>query len=875
VLWERRSGYLERLEKPMCIVKLFERNVFVAPDALAISSECRQLTYRELNFAADRIAEGLAEAGVGAGSLVGVLVDRSPEMVAALLGIWKAGGVYVPLDPATPADRVAFILEDAAPPFVLTEKRFVDRLTGGRTHVFLLEDLGARTSALRCRTTLSTDAPAYVTYTSGSTGRPKGAIIAHGGFTNTVSAIGQDLQLRPDDIVLTWSTIAFDVACLEIFLPLAFGASLFLVEKDASVGGIRAEQIRLSGATVMFATPTMYRLLLEQGWQGDPKLQAVVGGEVLPLNLGTRLAQKCRSVWNQYGPTETSICATRAKIDADAQKITIGRPLPNVSVHLLNQHLQPVPRGSVGEIYIGGAGVGLGYLHRDDLSRANFLPDPFNHAPATLYKSGDIAIELADGSFDFLGRVDDQVKIRGFRVELGEIESALRQCEGVQAAVVRAIEFDAGDRRLVAFIVGDETFLSSWKKSLPSQLPHYMVPAELVPLHSFPVTASGKVDVQALDAMRLNPATFVPISDTTAIDPVEARLKAIWERLLKLNTVELDQDFFALGGHSLLAERMLVQIEGWFGSRLPHSVLVEHPTIRRLAAYLRQNPKGRWPALVTLQAGADRPPLFIAHGIGGSLLTFVELAAELGREQPVYGLQLPAYIDEHQAQVRELAANYVKQVRAVQPSGPYNLAGHSSGGLIVFEMACQLMERGETVGVLALLDCDPNTGKHMHQPFRDWNSFKASFRRACAELMVREFGIKELLHRRMVYQRIKLQAWLASRTAARRAARPSGAGGASASPLLVAEGYLALAMRDYELRTYPGNATLFIAQDEPGKNPEPEKAWAGKILGTCETRFIAGTHRGILSRPQVTSLAREIRQKLTGEAESGATSNVA
>jgi amino acid adenylation domain-containing protein len=841
----------------MCLLELFERNVFAAPDALAISSESRQLTYRELNFTADQIAEGLAETGVGAGSLVGVLVDRSPEMVAALLGIWKAGGAYVPLDPATPADRVAFILEDASPPFALTHERFVDRFSFTGTRMLLLEDLCFRGRPSRCTTTLSANGPAYVTYTSGSTGKPKGARIAHGGVANTVSAVGQDLQLRPDDIVLAWSTIAFDVACLEIFLPLAFGASLFLLEKDASVGGIRAEQIRSSGATVMFATPTMYRLLLEQGWQGDPKMQAVVGGEVLPLCLGVQLAQKCRSVWNQYGPTESSICATRAKIDVDAQRITIGHPLPNVSIHLLNQHLQPVPRGSVGEIYIGGAGVGLGYLHREDLSRALFLPDPFHDAPALLYKSGDLAIELPDGSFDFLGRLDDQVKIRGFRVELGEIESALRQCQGVQAVVVRAVEFDAGDRRLVAFIAGDETFLSVWKKSLRCQLPHYMVPAEFVSLRSFPVTASGKVDVQALDAMRLNPATSVPISDPPPIDPVEARLKTIWERLLKLNKVGLDQDFFSLGGHSLLAERMLVQIEGWFGSRLPHSVLVEHPTIRRLAAFLRQNPKGQWPALVTLQAGAHQPPLFIAHGIGGSLLTFVELAAELGREQPVYGFQLPAYVDQHQAQPGVLAANYVKQMRTIQASGPYNLAGHSSGGLIVFEMACQLMEQGETVGLLALLDCDPNTGKHMHQPFRDWNSFKASLRRACAELMAREFGIKELLHRRMVYQRIKVKAWMAARS--RRA------GGASVGSSLAAEGYLALAMRDYELRTYPGNATLFKAQDEPGSNPDSASAWTGKILGTCEIRFIPGTHQGILHRPQVILLAREIRQKLTGE----------
>jgi amino acid adenylation domain-containing protein len=859
----------------MCLLELFERNVSAAPDAVAISSESRQLTYRQLNSTADRIAEGLAEAGVGAGSLVGVLVNRSPEMVAGLLGIWKAGGAYLPLDPATPADRVAFILGDASPPFALIHKDFFDRFPASGTRGILLDNLCARRNPSRGATTLSPDTLAYVTYTSGSTGKPKGVRIAHGGVSNTVSAIGQDLHLRPDDIVLAWSTIAFDVACLEIFLPLAFGASLFLVEKDASVGGIRAEQICSSRATVMFATPTMYRLLLEQGWQGDAKMQAVVGGEILPLSLGIQLAQKCNSVWNQYGPTETSICATRAKIDSDAQRITIGHPLPNTSIHLLDQDLQSVPRGSAGEIYIGGAGVGLGYLHRDDLSVAHFLPDPFNDAPAKLYKSGDLAVELADGSFDFLGRLDGQVKIRGFRIELGEIESALRHCEGVQAVVVRAVEFEAGDRRLVAFIVGDESFLNSWKKSLRSQLSPYMVPAEFVPLPSFPMTATGKVDVQALDAMRLNAATSASISDAPPMDPVEARLKAIWERLLKVNNVGLDQEFFALGGHSLLAERMLVQVEGWCGSRLPHSVLVEHPTIRRLAAFLSENPKGQWPELVTLQAGTLLAPLFIAHGIGGSLLTFVELAAELGREQPVYGFQLPAHVNQRQAQIGELAANYVKQMRAIQSSGPYSLAGHSSGGLIVFEMACQLVEQGETVGLLALLDCDPNTGKHMHQPFRDWNSFKASFRRACAELMVREFGIKELLHRRMVYQRIKVKAWLASWTAARARRAGETSVGPLPNSLLGAEGYLALAMRDYEMRTYPGNATLFIAQDEPGGNPEPAKAWGGKILGTCEIRFLPGTHRGILHRPQVALLATEIRQKLTGEARSAVAGIVA
>ena len=310
---------------------------------------------------------------------------------------------------------------------------------------------------------------------------------------------------------------------------------------------------------------------------------------------------------------------------------------------------------------------------------------------------------------------------------------------------------------------------------------------------------------------------------------------------------------------------MLAQIEGWFGYKLPHSVLVEHPTIHGLATYLRQTTAGRWPALVTIQAGAHLPPLFIAHGIGGSLLSFIELAAQLGPEQPVYGLQLPVSIDEHQADLRTVAANYLGQVRAIQPSGPYHFAGHSSGGLVVFEMACQLSEQGESVGLLALLDCDPNTGKSAHQPFRDWNSLKASFSRARTAFRLREFGVREVLASRIDYQRIKMKIWRADRS--RRAGRALGQ--------VEAEGYLALALRDYELRPYPGNITLFVAQDEPGPKGEPASAWKGTALGGCETRLIPGTHRTILSRPQVISLAHEIRLRMPKNEEQGARSVVA
>jgi amino acid adenylation domain-containing protein len=846
----------------LSILQKFERWASVSPDAVAVVCEDRRVTYGQLKLTAEQVAHGLREAGVVSGCLVGVVLDRSPEMVAALLGIWKAAAAWIPIDPAAPAERIAFMLEDAAPRFLLTIKKLSPKAPISR--VLYLEDLCARKrpSSLS-RNAFSADDLAYVIYTSGSTGKPKGAKITHGGLANTILGVAQDLKLTPEDVVLAWSTIVFDVACLEMYLPLAAGASLYLTRNDAArEGGSTPEQIRRSAATVVFGTPTMYRLLLERGWRGDTAMQVIVGGEVLPLGLARTLAGACRTVWNQYGPTETTICATRAKIDINVEKITIGQPLPNVRVHLLDKNLQPVPKGSIGELYIGGAGVGLGYLNRPDLSREQFLPDPFaGSVQGAIYKSGDLALQLDNGDFEFLGRVDHQVKIRGYRIELGEIESALTRCESVQAVVVRAIELEPGDRRLVAFVVGDGTFISRWKEFLQQQLPYYMVPSEFVALRSFPTTASGKVDLRALDAMRLRSKSNDSIPQADPVDPMEARLTAIWEGVLKVNPVGLHEDFFALGGHSLLAARMLTQVEQWFGSRLPHSVLVENPTIHRLAAYLRQGSTGKWPAVVTIQSGSFLPPLFVAHGIGGSLLSFVDLAAEMGAQQTVYGLQLPVFIDPNQAGLRDVAANFVKQIRALQPRGPYHFAGHSSGGVIVYEMACQLTEQGETVGMLALLDCDPNTGKLVHRPFRDWKSLKASLRRAYAELKVRELGLIEQIDRRFSYYKFKISTWLAARSH-----RSGRTWLGQLWPDLAAEGYLALALREHELRSYPGDAILFLAQDEPGRDADPTSVWAGKILGECETRFVPGTHRSLLMRPQVATLAREISRSLTHSA---------
>jgi amino acid adenylation domain-containing protein len=840
----------------MYVLHWFERVVIESPDVLAIVCEGRQITYRELNATAGRIAYGLHQAGVRPGDLVGVLLDRSPAMIAALLGIWKTGAACIPIDQSLPATRVAFIMEDAAAPFLLSPRNSPAGPAGSarRLELELLCAAGSGSFG-PSPGAASQDALAYVVYTSGSTGKPKGVRITHGGLANTVDAVRQDLALTPKDVVLAWSTLAFDAAFLEMCLPLVCGATLYLVEDQLANGASRVELLRCSAATVLLGTPTLYRLLLEEGWQGDPRMQLVAGGEALSVDLARQLVGMCRILWNQYGPTEASICATRARIPVDVENVTIGHPLPNVSVHLLDADFRPVPSGSVGEIYIGGAGVALGYLNRPELTRASFFPDPFAaDARGWLYKSGDLAVQRADGSFAFVGRADSQVKLRGFRIELEEIQAALQQCNGVRAAVVRVLELEPGDQRLIAFVLCNQSVSACadlWVKTLSDRLPAYMVPSEIIPLSHFPTTLGGKVDLRSLDELRLKPPTLARVQEVSAGDEVEGALHSIWQRLLKRKTFGVHDDFFELGGHSLLAARMLAQVEERFDCKIPHAVLGEAPTIHGLAVYIRQATATPWPAMVTLQAGSQRPPLFIAHGVGGSVLSFMELATELGREHPVYGFQLPVVIDAQNANLTRMAAHYLSQVRELQPYGPYYLAGHSSGGLVVFEMACQLTAQGEAVALLALLDCDPDVGKATQSPLRSWRSLVAGCTRTLARFQMGEVSVRQWLRRRVDHHRIQTRVWFADR--ARRA-------GGEPARAVRAEGYLALAVSEYEPKPYSGTVTLFIAQDEPRANAGPAKAWAGRAH--CETVLVRGTHLTMLNRPYVSSVARDLHQRM-------------
>jgi amino acid adenylation domain-containing protein len=530
------------------LLQLADLHMSAHPGSIAVVHDGRSLSYGQLRGEVGRIAQALMAAGIRPGSLVAIYLNRSPQLLAALLGTWRAGAAYLPLDPTHPPDRNSFMVEDSRVDFVLSEMDLLPSAPQGNAKLLDLDSLitGLPQAALRSAPVPDPEGLAYVIYTSGSTGRPKGVKISHGALANTLLAVQQDLQLQPHDVMLACNSIAFDISGLEFYLPLISGGSLHMIEREAAADGHQLMRaLRESRATIMIGLATRYRLLLAAGWQGHPDLQLTIGGEVVSMELARQLTERSRALWNHYGPTEASICATSEKILPGVTRITLGRPLNNVQVYVLDQNLKPLPAGETGEIYIGGGGVGQGYLNRPELTKACFLHDPFHRQPgattsATMYKTGDLGAILPDGRLDFVGRVDEQVKIRGYRIELGEIESALEDCPGIEAAVVRAIEFAPDDKRLIAFVISHQT-PEALRARLRRSLPDYMIPSEYIVLSSFPVTPNGKVDRLALDALRLKSAASSPPGP--ASDHFEAGLKEIWQALFKIGSVRTTDNF--------------------------------------------------------------------------------------------------------------------------------------------------------------------------------------------------------------------------------------------------------------------------------------------------------------------------------------------
>ncbi len=588
-----------------CIHQLVEAQVERSPEAVAVVFEDQQLTYRELNHRANQLAHYLQTLGVKPEVRVGICVERSLEMLVGVLGILKAGGAYVPLDPAYPQERLAFMVQDSQVSVLLTQQILKAKLPDHEAQVLCLDTDWEIVSTLSAasptgETVLQTPASgltpdnlAYIIYTSGSTGKPKGVQIQHRSVVNLLNAVREEPGLTAQDTLLSVTTLSFDISVSEIFLPLIVGGRLLLVSREVTSDGTQLlKALTTSGATFMQPTPATWRLLMAAGWEGSPQLKMISTGEALPRDLANQLLPKGASLWNLYGPTETTIWSTTYKVESGDGPICIGRPLANTLIYILDSHLQPVPIGVPGELHIGGEGLARGYLNRSDLTAEKFIPNPFSPEPeARLYKTGDLVRYLPDGQIECLGRIDHQVKMRGFRIELGEIETTLAQHPAVKEAVVVIREDIPGEKTLVGYVIPAKSDLAEsasnplspqLRQFLKEKLPDYMVPTIFMTLEVMPLTPNGKVDRKALpmpDSTRRDLAERY-VAPSTAI---EQQIADIWSQVLNLERVGVHDNFFELGGHSLLAIQVISRLRKTLQVDFSLPSLFEVPTVAGLA----------------------------------------------------------------------------------------------------------------------------------------------------------------------------------------------------------------------------------------------------------------------------------------------------
>ncbi len=589
------------LDPTLTVVGMIESQAARTPDARAVVAAGNVLGYGELNARANRLAHHLRELGAGPDVPIGVCLERTVELPVALLAVLKSGAPYVPLDPEFPGERLAFMMADAGAPILVAEAATVAPWAAapGRRVVRIDADAKAinRHSASDPPRGAGPEHTAYVIYTSGSTGRPKGVQVLHRGLANFLVGMAESPGLRADDVLLAVTTVSFDIAGLELWLPLTVGARVELVERGAALDGIELSgRLRASEATVMQATPATWRLLLAGGWEGTPGLRAFCGGEALPGELAARLLGRCAELWNLYGPTETTIWSTLRRVtaaDVDAATVTIGRPMANTQCYVLDAAGQPTPIGVPGELWIGGAGVARGYWRRAELTAERFAPDRFLGAQAgaageRLYRTGDMARWREDGALDYLGRDDQQVKLRGHRIETGEIEGALATHPAVAAAAVRLREDTPGDPLLAAYVVprAAPAAAAALREHLRTQLPDYMIPSVWVTLEKLPLTANGKVDRRSLPAPGESTRTAGSAPHVAPRTAEEEAVAAVWGDVLGVARVSVHDDFFELGGHSLKATMAVARLRERDGGAYTIADLFRRPTVEAFAKLL-------------------------------------------------------------------------------------------------------------------------------------------------------------------------------------------------------------------------------------------------------------------------------------------------
>ncbi|MBW4499701.1 MAG: amino acid adenylation domain-containing protein [Scytonema hyalinum WJT4-NPBG1] len=872
-----------------CIHELFEQQVKLTPDAVAVVFENQQLTYRELNNRANQLAHYLRDFGVGPDVSVGICVQRSLEMVVGVLGILKAGGAYVPLDPAYPQERLSYMLQDSHAAVLLTCENLVTVLPEHDAHVVCLDtdwDVIAQASKENVVNEVQPENLAYVIYTSGSTGMPKGVAMKQLPLSNLISWQLENSTVSTGARTVQFSPISFDVSFQEIFSTWCSGGTLILITDDLRRDATALLDFLNHKAINRLFLPFVALQQLAEVAVGSESVpihlqEIITAGEQLQITPAlTNLFSKLPSctLHNHYGPSESHVVTAFTLADSVqswAALPPIGRPIANTSIYILDSNLQPVPIGVPGELYIGGVALARGYLNRPELTAEKFIRDPFSQKEkAYMYKTGDLARYLSDGNIEYFGRCDNQVKIRGFRIELGELEAVLSQHPSVHQAVVIVRQDVPGDKRLVAYVVPDQDSVPTTgelRNFLKEKLPEYMVPSAFVLLDVLPLTPSGKVNRRSLpapDITKLEPeASYVaPRNDT------EHQLTQIWAEILGIQPVGVRDNFFDLGGHSLLAVKLFAQIEKKFAKKLPLATLFQSGTVEAIAQLLSPKEKpvdnqvlagahehtseASWSCLVPIQTKGSKPPLFCIHPLGGETLCYRNLSLHLGQEQPLYGLQ-PQGLDGKQlplTRIEEMAALYIKEIQTIQPNGPYFLGGYSMGGIIAYEIAYQLNRQGQKVALLAMFDSGiPGTATRL-------------------PLISRIFmHINNLLQRGPSYLRKKLIGWFEWGNYHLRAKYMHFLG--IKEPLPKEDRHWdiidanMLAWSEYTYQPYSEQITLLRVDENShdsqdhavGVKSEPLLGWDKLVSGGIDVHYIPGSHFTLFDEPHVRILAEKLK----------------
>jgi amino acid adenylation domain-containing protein len=759
-------------------------------------------------------------------------------MVAALIGVLKAGAAYLPLDPQFPKPRLQLIIEDAKPRVLLTQRSLLEKLPPSDAVTIFCDDIFVSEDCGLAAAKASPDDLAYVLYTSGSTGAPKGVEVPHGAVVNLLASMQREPGFAASDRLLAVTTLSFDIAALEIFLPLVSGGQLILATSDVAADPARLSNlIQRSGCTVMQATPATWRALVDAGWSGRKGLKILCGGEALPRELADRLLTRAGSLWNVYGPTETTIWSTLHKVEAGEGPVAIGKPIANTRTFILDRSGNAVPIGVSGELFIGGKGVARGYRNRKQITASRFVDSPLAGGER-LYRTGDFARYRVDGTIECLGRGDNQVKVRGYRIELEEIEASLIKHDNVAAAAVKAWPDASGEKSLAGYIVARRApapAASELRQFLQQSLPDYMVPSRYLALPGLPLTPNLKIDRNALP----EPSGIAPARDFREPgNDIERKLAAIWQDLLGIQKVGAEDNFFDLGGHSLLVAKLTRRIEIEFGRSLPMAAVFYAPQLDRLAARLAE--AGGLPRIVPVQSAGTRTPLFWMGG-GADTRPLVDA---LGPDQPFFDvlLEFPDRCDDA-LRFEDLARDVVRALRAQQPSGPVSLGGYCSRGTLAYEVASQLRAQGRRVDLVIMLD----STNPVH--------FRQQQKGLMHRVSIFSYHAGEFRHLRG--RALRRHCAMLVGNAMRRIGLRNG------HPVLTAaERVIEASAMNYTPPAYDGDVALFQAARRPAV-VNHRTGWQGLIRGEFVGADIPGNHEDFIQPPNVARLAAAIEASVT------------